>query len=119
SSRAFALISVAVSGFRNISTAFLLPAFELLQLPRDDALVAFRADPARVPFRQTGNRLPSFARLAPALLDLFLLRRALRDFLLHVGEMRVIVVAHWTHGEAARAVAERADDAQQALPETK
>src|SRR5437899_4032038 len=93
SSRALALISAAVSGLRNISTAFLLPAFELLELARDDAFIAVGADPAHVPVRQPRNRLAGFARFAPALLDRFLLRRALRDFLLQVGEMRVVVVA--------------------------
>src|SRR4051812_24828019 len=45
------------------------------------------------------------------------LRRLLRDVLLDVGKMRVVVVAHRTDCKAARTVAERADDAQQTLPE--
>src|SRR5690349_7784482 len=103
SSRALAIISVAVSGFRNISTAFLLLPFELLQLSRHDALVAFRSNPARVPVGKAGNRLTLFAGGAPALLNFVLLRRALGDVLLHVGKMRVIVVADRTHCEATRA----------------
>src|SRR5581483_3798100 len=106
SSRAFALIAAAVSGFRNISTLFFLLAFELLQLPRDDALVALGPDPARVPFGEAGNRGALFARGAPAFLNFVFLRRALRDVLLHIGEMGVVVVADRAHREATRAVAE-------------
>src|SRR3954465_4570508 len=117
SSRALALIWLAVSGFLKISTKLPLLAFELLELARHHPLVALRPHPARIPFGQPGDRLSGLARLAPALLDRIFLRRALGDLLLHVGEMGVIIVADRADGEAARAVAERADDAQQALPE--
>src|SRR6267142_4162143 len=76
SSRALALISAAVSGFRNISTQLFLLALELLQLLRHHPLVAFGPDPARVPLRQAGARVPCFARLLPLLLRGGLLRRA-------------------------------------------
>src|SRR5438067_2687420 len=98
---------------------FLLLALELLELARHDPLVAFRPDPALVPVRESGDRLARFARLAPAFLNLLFLWRAFGDVLVHVGEVRVIVVADRADREAARAVAERADDAQQTLPETK
>src|SRR5438067_489632 len=117
SSRAFALISAAVSGLRNISMPLLLAPLELLQLLRDHPLVALGAHPARVPFGQPAARFAFFARLLPFLLDRGFLRRALGNHFLHFGEMRVIVVAHRADGEAARAVAEGAHDAQQPLPE--
>src|SRR5205814_1230128 len=98
---------------------FLLLALEFLELARHDPLVAFRPDPARVPVRESGDRLARFARLAPAFLNLLFLWRAFGDVLVHVGEVRVIVVADRADREAARAVAERADDAQQTPPETK
>jgi hypothetical protein len=41
----------------------------------------------------------------------------LRDLLLDIGEVRVVVVADRAHREAARAIAERPDHAQQPLPE--
>src|SRR6266850_1296310 len=106
SSRALALISAAVSGFRNISTQFLLAFLELLQLLRDHALVALGPDPARVPLGQAAAWFPALTRLLPLLLDGGFLRRALGNHLLHFGEMRVVVVAHRAHREAARAVAE-------------
>src|SRR5438477_12835195 len=68
SSRALALISAAVSGFRYISTQFLLLSFELLQLLRHHPLVALGSHPARVPLRQAGARLAFLARLLPLLL---------------------------------------------------
>src|SRR3954466_12105897 len=117
SSRALALIWLAVSGFLKISTKLPLLAFELLELARHHHLVALGPHPARIPLREPGDRLSGLARLAPVLLDRIFLRRAFGDLLLHVGEMGVIVVADRADGEAARAVAERADDAQQALPE--
>src|SRR5436190_23524048 len=89
SSRALALIWLAVSGFLKISTGFLplliryLLSFELLELARHHALVAFGADPARVPFGETAARLARFARLLPMLLDGNLLRRFLGNVLLH------------------------------------
>src|SRR5262245_40510380 len=64
---AFALISAAVSGCLNTPTtpSVLLPCrylgplalqlLERLELLRDDALIARRPDPARVPFRQAGK----------------------------------------------------------------
>src|SRR3954466_9757008 len=105
-SRALALIAVAVSGLRYISTAFLLLAFEFLELARHDALIAVGSDPARIPLGQAAARLASLARLLPFLLDRGLLRRALGNHLLRLGKMRVIVVADRAHGEAARAIAE-------------
>src|SRR3979409_113040 len=56
SPRALAFIASAVSGFRNISTQFLLALLELLQLLRDHALVALGPDPAGVPLRQAAAR---------------------------------------------------------------
>src|SRR5438045_7523904 len=93
SSQALALISAAVSGFRYISTQFLLLSFELLQLLRHHPLVAFRSHPARVPLRQAGARLAFLARLLPLLLQLSFLRSALGDHLLRFRQVRVIVVA--------------------------
>src|SRR5512138_2077499 len=117
SSRALSLICAAVSGCLKISTAFLLTLPELLQLPGDHALVAFGPDPARIPLGQAGDRLAVLSRLLPAPLRRDFLRRLFRNRLVQLGKVRVIVVADRTHREAARAVAERADDAQQALPE--
>src|SRR5437867_8617649 len=65
SSRAFALISAAVSGLRYISTQFLLAFLEFLQLLRDHPLVAVGPDPARVPLRQAAAGFAGFARLLP------------------------------------------------------
>src|SRR5687767_11452264 len=114
SSRALVLICAAVSGRLKMFTLFPL---EFLQLAGNDPLVTVFADPANVPFRKSREALAFLARL----LELgglgHLLGRLLRDVLLDVGEMRVIVVADRAHREAARAVAERADHAQQALPE--
>src|SRR5438477_6262740 len=111
SSRALALISAAVSGFRNISTLFLLLALELLELAGNHALVALGPHPTRIPLRQAAAHLPALTRVLPFFLDGGLLRRALGDHLLHLGEMRVVVVADRAYREATRAVAERADDA--------
>src|SRR5258706_10177579 len=113
SSRALSFISFAERFFLRIS---MLPLLEFLQLPRDDALVAL-AHPAHVPLRKAGDIGALLAILFPFSLDGNLFLRLLRDLLLHLGKVRVVVVAHRAHGEAARAVAERADDAQQALPE--
>src|SRR5438045_407955 len=107
SSRALALISAAVSGLRNISTQFLLLVLELLQLLRHHPFVALRPNPARVPFRQAAAYFTGLARLLPLLLDRGFLGRALRNHLLHLGEMRVVVVAHRADRQAARAIAER------------
>src|SRR3954469_14274344 len=87
SSRALALISAAVSGFRYISTQFLLFTFELLQLLRHHPLVAFRSHPARVPLRQAGARVARFTLLLPFLLNCGFLRRAFRDHLLHFRQV--------------------------------
>src|SRR5687767_6837556 len=114
SSRAFCLTSLAVSGFLKIFIFF--P--ELLQLARDDPFVAGFTDPADVPLGQSGQRLAFLARALELRRLGDFLRRLLRDLLLDVGEVRVVVVAHRAHREAARAVAERADHAQEALPET-
>src|SRR5687767_8941279 len=114
SSRALVLICAAVSGRLKMFTLFPL---EFLQLAGNDPLVTVFADPANVPFRKSREALAFLARL----LELgglgHLLRRLLRDVLLDVGKVRVIVVADRAHREAAWAVAERADHAQQALPE--
>src|SRR6185503_5399884 len=114
SSRALVLICAAVSGRLKMFT--LLP-FELLQLAGDDPLVALLADPADVPFVEAGQVAAFLARLLEFRRLRGLLRRFLRNDLLDVGEVRVVVVAHRADREAARAVAERADDPQQALPE--
>ena len=91
---------------------------EFLQLARDHALVAFRADPAAVVFGKSRDRCAGVrAVLLPGLAERDLLGRPFRDDLLHVGKMRVIVVADRADREAARAIAERADHPQQALPE--
>src|SRR2546423_11300097 len=105
SSRALALISAAVSGFRYISTQLPLVFLELLQLLRHHALVALRADPARIPFRHAAARLAVLTRLLPFLLHGGFLRRALGDHLLHFGDMRVIVIAHRPDRGALRAIA--------------
>src|SRR5438552_14774040 len=105
SSRALALISAAVSGFRYISTQFLLLAFELLELLRHHPLVALGSHPARVPLRQAGARVARFTRLLPFLLNCSFLRRALGDHLLRSRQVRVIVVADRANREAARAIA--------------
>src|SRR5919199_118549 len=102
SSRALALIACAVSGFRNISMQLTLAAFELLQLLRHDALVSVRPDPAPVPFRESRDRRAGFAVLLVLLLQRVLLRRALGNVLVYIGEMRVVVVADRANGEAAR-----------------
>src|SRR6185436_1105369 len=57
------------------------------------------------------------ARVLVGLAERDLFRRALGDRLLNVREMGVVVVADRADREAAGAVAERANDAQQALPE--
>src|SRR6185503_11517602 len=114
SSIALVLICAAVSGRLKM---FKLFPFEFLQLPRDDALVALLADPADVPLGQSRQVVALLARLLEALRLRHLLRRLLGDLLLDVGEVRVVVVADRAHRQAARAVAERADHAQQALPE--
>src|ERR1041384_1785745 len=90
SSRALVLICAAVSGRLNISTQLLLPALEFLHLLGDHPLVALGADPARVPFREAAQLLAALARLLPGALRGDLLRRLLRDLLLHVGEVRVV-----------------------------
>jgi len=94
----------------------LLP-FEFLQLPRDDALVALLADPADVPLRKPGQVVAFLARLLEALCLRHLFRRLLGNDFLDVGEVSVVVVADRAYRQAARAVAERADYAQQALLE--
>ena len=80
-------------------------------------LIAVRADPALVPVVKAGDVGAVQPVLAIAFAERDFLRRLFRDGLLKVGEMRVIIVADRAHGEAARAIAERADDAQQPLPE--
>src|SRR5215475_1187684 len=128
---AFALTSAAVSGCLNTPTTslflgrfgrpLLLELLERLQLLRDDALVAVRTDPAHVPLRKAGQLARAAVVLRTRLLEPLdecsLLGRLLGDHLLHVREVRVIVVPDRAHREAARTVAERADDAQQPLPE--
>src|SRR5204862_5919722 len=74
SSRALALISAAVSGFRYISTQLLLVLLELLQLLGHHPLIALGADPARVPLRQAAAYFTGLARLLPLLLDCGFLR---------------------------------------------
>src|SRR5688572_28854865 len=96
---------------------FMLLPFELLQLLRDDSLVALLADPADIPFVEAGKVMAFLARFLELRGFRHLLRRLLGNLLLDVGEMRVVVVADRAHREAARAIAERADDAQEALPE--
>src|SRR5438093_7040802 len=93
SSRALALISAAVSGFRNISTQLLLALLELLQLLGHHALVALGSDPARVPLRQAAAYFTSLARLLPLLLDCGFFRRALGNHFLHFAQLLVRVVA--------------------------
>src|SRR3954452_25068610 len=93
SSRALALIWLAVSGFLKISTKLPLLAFELLELARHHPLVALGPHPARIPFGQPGDRLSGLARLPPAFLARISPRRAFRDSLFRVGDMGVIVVA--------------------------
>src|SRR5215470_5433176 len=128
---AFALISAAVSSCLNAPTTsrllrrfrrpLLLQLLERLQLLRDDALIAVRTDPAHVPLRKAGQLARAAVVLRARLLEPFderdLLRRLLGDHLLHVREVGVVVVPDGAHREAARTVAERADDAQQPLPE--
>src|SRR5262245_25432324 len=114
SSRALVFICAAVSGRLKMFTLFSL---ELLQLPGDDPLVAFFADPADVPLVEAGQVVAFLARLLEFGGLRGLLGRPLRNDFLDVGEVRVIVVAHRADREAARAIAKRADHAQQALPE--
>src|SRR5258706_8731090 len=114
SSSAFALISAAV---RTFLWNLILALLEFLQLLRDHALVALLAHPAHIPFRQAGDIRALLSRFLELLLNGNRLRRLLRDLLLRLGEVHVVVVAHRAHREAARAVAEGADHAQQALPE--
>src|SRR4051812_38706715 len=117
SSRALAFISPTVSGFRNISTQLFLLALELLHLLGHHALVALGADPAPIPLGQARNRRPGFAVVLVLLVQNVFFRRALGYVLLHIREVRVIVVAHRAHREAARAVAKRSHHPEQALPE--
>src|SRR5262245_27729737 len=114
SSSAFRFTSWALIFFLLI---FILAFLEFLQLLRDHALVALLADPAHVPFVEAGQLVAGLAVFLVLFLQGDFLRRLLRDVLLHLGEVRVVVVAHRADREAARAVAERADHAQQALPE--
>src|SRR4029077_894541 len=74
SSLAFALISAAVTRARKTATisgsfagvrgrrALLLAPFEILQLTRDDPLVAVRPNPADIPIVEAVDRLPALAR---------------------------------------------------------
>src|SRR5690606_15076946 len=94
-----------------------LGLLEFLELTRDHALVAVGPDPADVPVAEPRDLGAALARLLEALGLLDLLGRLLGDHLLRVRKIGVIVVADRADGEAARTVAERADDAQQALPE--
>src|SRR5262249_3644103 len=80
-------------------------------------LVALRPDPALVPIAQAGDRGALGAVLAIALAERDLLGRPFRNGFLRIGEMRMIVVADRAHGETARTIAERADDAKEPLPE--
>src|SRR5262249_46817826 len=130
SSRALAFTSAADILCRKISSilAFLqpallrrcgacfLPLFELLHLPRHDPPVTIGTDPADVPSVETGDRFTALARCLTRLGERHLLGRLFRDRLLRVGEMGMIIIAHGTYGETARAIAERADDTQQPLP---
>src|SRR4029077_2280140 len=126
SSRPLAFTSAAEIFWRKISTisiflqrglfrrrgARLLACFELLHLPRHDPLVALGTDPADVPSVETGDRLTALARRLTRLRARHLLVRLLRDRFLRIGEIRMIIIAHGTYGETARAIAERANDTQ-------
>src|SRR5581483_11170569 len=87
------------------------------QLPRHDALVAFLADPAHVPLRKPGQLAPRLARGLEARRLSRFFGCLFRDLLLDVRKVRVVIVADRAHRQAARAVAEGTDHAQQALPE--
>src|ERR1051325_2619614 len=76
------------------------------------------AHPADVPLAEAGKVVALLARFLELRGLGDFLWRFLRDVLLDIGAVRVIVVADRAHREAARAAAERADHAQQALPET-
>src|SRR5262245_26077258 len=131
SSFALALISAAVTFWRKISTmsgtglqgtfgrnrALLLAPFEILQLSGNDALVAVGADPAHVPVVETSDRVAALARMLARLGQSHFLRGLFRNHLLRIGQMGVIVVADRADREAARTIPERADHAQQTLPE--
>src|SRR3990167_5879414 len=98
-----------------------LPQF-LERPPGHDALVALGANPACVPVGQS-RQLLAFAavvrgtRLPVPLAECHLLRSFLGDHFLDLGKMGVIVVADRTHGQTPRAIAERANNPQEALPE--
>src|SRR5688572_24522750 len=115
SSRALSFISFELRFFLLMFNFLLLPEF--LELFRHHSLVTLGPYPAHVPFREPRYRLAFLAVGLPLLAERDLLRRALRDLLLEFREMRVVVIAHRADREAARAVAEGADHAQQALPE--
>src|SRR3984893_2067790 len=137
SSLALRLTSSAVRGWRKMPTmlghspipllfctlrrgrcrGLLLHAFGLLQLPRHDPFVTFRADPANVQDGKSAASLAAFSCRLHFLGERDLLRCLLRDELLWPGEVRVIVVADWTDRQASRAITEGADYAQQPLPE--
>ena len=113
----FQLCPLSSAAASAVLGALLLRFLEFLQLPRHHAFIAFGPDPAPVPVVEAGDVGALRAVVAIALAERDLLRCLFRDRLLRVGEMGVIVVADRADGEAARTIAERADDAQQSLPE--
>ena len=94
-----------------------LSFLECLQLPRDDALVTVRSNPTDVPLIEPGDLVPVRAVLLVGFSQGNLVRGLFGNVLLQVRQVRVIVVAHRANGQATRAIAERADDAQKPLPE--
>src|SRR5207253_6235951 len=84
----------------------------------DHPLVAVRPDPADVPCVEPGHRIPTPARRDPLLAQRRLLGGLFRNDFLLLGKMGMIIIAHRTDRKATWTVAERADDAQQSLPES-
>src|SRR5262249_10876718 len=113
------MLSLRAAGRHRCPGTRLLTPFEILQLARDDPVIAVGSDPADVPRVEPVDRLPASARILASLGEGDLFGRLLRNDLLRFGEMRVIVVADRADRKTARTVAERADDPQQPLPEAK
>src|SRR5262245_6624606 len=100
------------------SDALALAPFEILQLTRHDALVTIRSDPTHIPIVEARDRIAPLARVLARLGEGHFLLSFFWNYLLRLGEMRVVIVAHRADRKTARAIAERTNDAQQPLPET-
>ena len=93
-----------------------MPFLEGLKLTCHQLLISVWPDPTNVPAVKTLDDLAAAAGLLHGFTLRQLFGRMLRDHFLELREMGVVIIAHWTDGEATWAVTEGADHAQQTLP---